>query len=87
MGFTWIFGFIGTFTDNTIIWHLFVMLNSSLGVFITMAFTFNKRTLTLLRRLFNNDLSSSGQLTRKSTVSSVQESMGRVKNTHGFDAI
>ncbi|XP_064632625.1 adhesion G protein-coupled receptor L4-like [Lineus longissimus] len=49
MGFTWIFGFIGTFTDNVVMWYLFVILNSLQGVFIGLAFGFNKRIFVMWR--------------------------------------
>ena len=43
MGFTWIFGYIATFTGIEALWYVFIILNSSQGFFIFLANTCNKR--------------------------------------------
>ncbi|XP_033104077.1 uncharacterized protein LOC117106761 [Anneissia japonica] len=49
MGFTWIFAFLAAFTQNMISVFLFIILNSSQGVFIFLAFNCNKTTCTIVR--------------------------------------
>jgi hypothetical protein len=82
MGFAWIFGFIGTFTDNTIIWHLFVLLNSALGLYISLAFFFNRRTLKLLQTALGK-----GKVAQRTTKTTSDSGLQSGKVRDGFDAI
>ncbi|XP_071956956.1 uncharacterized protein [Antedon mediterranea] len=52
MGFSWIFGFIATFTGAEILWYFFIVLCSLQGVFIFMSFVCNARVYGLLREKY-----------------------------------
>jgi hypothetical protein len=64
MGFTWIFGFVGTFTDNAVIWYFFIILNTLQGVFIGLAFACNKRIFGMWRGV--STVSSAASFSRSS---------------------
>ncbi|XP_022082584.1 adhesion G-protein coupled receptor G6-like [Acanthaster planci] len=49
MGFTWLFGCLGSFVDHQAIWYLFIILNSLQGVFIFVSFGCNLRIRNLWR--------------------------------------
>ena len=49
MGFTWLFGLLALVTSTTVFWYFFVILTSLQGVFITVAFVMNRKTLNLYR--------------------------------------
>lgn len=54
MGLAWLFGLIGTVTDNDVVWTLYTVFNSLQGVFILLAFDCNRkiaRTLAVFRKL------------------------------------
>ena len=46
-GLTWVFGFLQILLHNDVLEYLFIILNASQGIFIMIAFIFNKRTLVL----------------------------------------
>ncbi|XP_072034137.1 uncharacterized protein [Amphiura filiformis] len=50
MGFTWIFGYVASFTGIEVIWYIFIILNSLQGLFIFMSFTFNRRVAALWKK-------------------------------------
>ncbi|XP_064631809.1 uncharacterized protein LOC135490322 [Lineus longissimus] len=72
MGFTWIFGFVGTFTDNTVIWYLFIVFNTLQGVFIGVAFACNKRIFGMWRGV--TTVTTSGASNSRSTSSTIRSS-------------
>ncbi|XP_064643876.1 uncharacterized protein LOC135497848 [Lineus longissimus] len=93
MGFTWLFGFLTELVDSVVIWHIFAILNSALGVFISLAFSFNKRTWTLLRSTLGRGkgVNSSNKTTKTNSNSSVK-TLHKVRKSGagtrgGFDAI
>ncbi|XP_072041608.1 uncharacterized protein [Amphiura filiformis] len=43
MGFTWIFGYIASFTDNDALWYVFIICNSSQGFLVFLTNTCNRR--------------------------------------------
>jgi hypothetical protein len=47
IGFTWILGFIGAVTNATAVWYCFIIFNTLSGVFLALAFAFNKRIFKL----------------------------------------
>jgi hypothetical protein len=52
MGLTWIFGFIASLTDITILWYPFIILNGLQGAIIFFAFTFKPKVWNLLMDKF-----------------------------------
>ncbi len=50
MGFTWIFGYIATFTGVEALWYVFIILNSSQGFFVFLANTCNRRVYQCYKR-------------------------------------
>ena len=46
-GLTWIFGFLRLFLNLDVLEYLFIILNAGQGVFIMVAFVFNKRVLSM----------------------------------------
>ncbi|XP_072020443.1 uncharacterized protein [Amphiura filiformis] len=50
MGFTWIFGYIATFTGIDALWFVFIILNSSRGFFVFLANTCNRRVYRCYRQ-------------------------------------
>ena len=62
MGFTWIFGFIATFSDTPALWYIFVILNSLQGLFICLAFVCNENVAKLFKQLCGKQI-----LSRRST--------------------
>lgn len=51
MGLTWIMGLVAGFANNEALWVLFILLNTSLGLFIFIAFTCRKSVLHALKNL------------------------------------
>ena len=49
-GLTWIFGYLFIILKNETLEYLFIICNASQGFFIMVAFIFNKRIFTLIRR-------------------------------------
>ena len=47
MGFTWIFGYIAAFTNNEVVWYIYVILNSLQGVFIFIVFMCKREIASL----------------------------------------
>jgi hypothetical protein len=52
MGLTWIFGFIASLTDISILWYPFIVLNGLQGAVIFFAFTFKPKVWNLLMEKF-----------------------------------
>ena len=61
-GLTWIFGFLQIFLNTEALEYLFIIFNAGQGVFIMIAFMFNKRTMSLLCAKAEISSSSSGRL-------------------------
>ena len=50
MGFTWVFGFLANITaESAVLWYLFIVFGSLQGLFICIAFGFNREVLHLLK--------------------------------------
>ena len=49
MGFTWIFGFVASFSGVQFFWYPFVVLNSLQGALVCLAFVCNRRVLGMWR--------------------------------------
>ena len=76
-GFTWIFGFIYSWTDIEVFSYLFIVLNASQGVFLFLSFVCNKRVFDMFRnRSFGVTATSEAYRTR--VTDSSQSSMKRV---------
>jgi hypothetical protein len=63
MGFTWIIGFIGVFYGHVIIWCLFDMFNSLIGIYIGLSFAVNKRVLAMWRPTGSRPINGPGTST------------------------
>ncbi|KAK6191499.1 hypothetical protein SNE40_003172 [Patella caerulea] len=48
MGFSWIFGFIASYTNVQALWYVYIILNGLQGMFIFLSFSVNTRTRGLL---------------------------------------
>lgn len=51
MGLTWIFGLVAGFLNNEVLWVLFILSNTSIGLFIFIAFTCRRKVLHALKNL------------------------------------
>jgi hypothetical protein len=51
MGFTWLSGFLANIPSLSQLWYLFIILNSTQGVFLLSAFGLNSRIVLLYKRL------------------------------------
>lgn len=49
MGLTWVFAFIANFTNNTVMWYLFIIFNTLQGLFIALSFLCTRKVLSLLK--------------------------------------
>ena len=47
MGFTWVFGFVASFSGVQLFWYPFIVLNSLQGALVCLAFVCNQRVLTM----------------------------------------
>jgi hypothetical protein len=73
MGFTWLSGFLANIPSLSILWYIFIILNSTQGVFLLSAFGLNSRIVLLYKRLAQTGsrvAESSGQFSSKSQRSS-----------------
>ncbi|KAL5510341.1 hypothetical protein EMCRGX_G005871 [Ephydatia muelleri] len=52
MGVTWLFGFVAISIDNTILWYIFIVLNSTQGLFVSVMMICKRRIYELYRSLF-----------------------------------
>ncbi|XP_072175597.1 adhesion G protein-coupled receptor E2-like [Diadema setosum] len=52
MGFTWILGYIAAFAGVSVLWYIFIILNSLQGTYIFLAFVVNRRVYWLWRESF-----------------------------------
>ncbi|XP_781435.4 probable G-protein coupled receptor Mth-like 3 [Strongylocentrotus purpuratus] len=50
MGFTWILAFVCEYANIPELWYVFIAINSLQGVFILLAFVFNKRIIALWKQ-------------------------------------
>ena len=66
-GLTWVFGFLQILLHNDVLEYLFIILNASQGVFIMIAFIFNKPTLVLCCKGTNPLYRSQSSESHKST--------------------
>ncbi|CAH1774828.1 unnamed protein product [Owenia fusiformis] len=58
MGFTWIFGFLGSFLKSQVLFILFIVCNTLQGVFILFSFILSSRTKKLCMKRLNNESAS-----------------------------
>ncbi|ESO89415.1 hypothetical protein LOTGIDRAFT_125317 [Lottia gigantea] len=49
MGFTWIFGFIASTTNISVLWYVYIILNGLQGVFIFLSFCLNSRNKDMIK--------------------------------------
>jgi hypothetical protein len=49
-GMSWVFGLVASLTDFSLVWYIFVSLNSFQGLFIFFSFAFNPHTKRQLRK-------------------------------------
>jgi hypothetical protein len=69
-GMSWMFGIVNSFTQSTLIWYMYIVLNSFQGLFIFFAFAFNSQTKRELRNsLFYSQISKLFSLGNKSAKS------------------
>ncbi|XP_071952463.1 uncharacterized protein [Antedon mediterranea] len=71
MGVTWSLVFITVYTDEPVLWYIFIILNGLQGFFIFIAFTCNHQTLAMWRGAYTTHIashSSSRQLTKSTSV-------------------
>ena len=52
MGVTWLFGVVAISIDNTIPWYIFIVLNSTQGLFVSVMMICKRRIFELYRSLF-----------------------------------
>ena len=58
MGFSWLFGVLGlVVTSTTVFWYFFVILTSLQGLFVTIAFVINSKTISLYKGRFSSSVS------------------------------
>ena len=88
MGLTWIFGFIAASTDNTVMWYIFIILNTLQGLFICLAFVCTKMVFKSLREICGHDgrraitRSAGSSETKRTTLSgSTQMSTSRARSS------
>ena len=74
-GFTWIFGFIYSWTDVEVFSYLFIILNATQGVFLFLSFVCNKRVLTMYKNRSFGETSSSEAYKSRMTESTSQSSV------------
>ena len=72
MGFTWVFGFISTFTDEIVIDFIYVISASFQGLFLFISFVCNKRVLKEIRKKVKSGTSTSGKQTKSISSSTFQ---------------
>ncbi|XP_067142815.1 uncharacterized protein [Centruroides vittatus] len=82
LGLTWIFGFIATLTNVSLLWYPFIIFNSLQGAFIFVSFTVKKKIFDSLKeRIFGKSSKKKyrvGQLkqcTSSSNLSTIQTSL------------
>ncbi|XP_060572529.1 uncharacterized protein LOC132730585 [Ruditapes philippinarum] len=49
MGLTWVFAFLATFTNDTVMWYIFIIFNTLQGVFIAVSFLCTRKVFKLVR--------------------------------------
>ena len=74
-GFTWIFGFIYSWTDIEVFSYLFIILNATQGVFLFLSFVCNKRVLSMYKNRSFGVTSSSEAYRSRMTESTRQSSV------------
>jgi hypothetical protein len=67
MGLTWAFAFLANFTNNTILWYLFIICNTLQGLFIAISFLCTRKVLNLFREKYETNFlrSSETQMTTR----------------------
>ncbi|XP_071506037.1 uncharacterized protein [Diadema antillarum] len=70
MGFTWILGFVAAFAGVGVLWYIFIILNSLQGVYIMIAFIFNKRIYELWKGFFTRGRATSSEKSEQLPMSS-----------------
>ena len=68
-GFSWIFGFIFSWTGVKVFSYLFIVLNASQGVFLFLSFVCNQRVLTMYKNRSFGVTSTSGSFRSRNTES------------------
>ncbi|XP_038052464.1 uncharacterized protein LOC119725175 [Patiria miniata] len=89
MGFTWVFGFVASFSGVEFFWYLYIVLNSTQGALVCLAFVCNRRVLAMWRawldsRRGRSDASASGRGQRsfKSAVTEQRQAESAIKDTY-----
>ncbi|XP_053396661.1 uncharacterized protein LOC128556240 [Mercenaria mercenaria] len=59
MGLTWAFAFVANFTNNTVMWYLFIIFNTLQGLFIALSFLCTRKVLKLFREKYTNTFTQS----------------------------
>lgn len=70
MGFTWILGFVATLLRNTVVWYIFVVLNSLQGLWIFITFVCTAKVMNLIKGRYykRRPLSTTASTRTRSTV-------------------
>lgn len=76
MGISWVFGFVAAFTDMQAFHVIFILLNSTQGIFIFLAFGCNDRVIEMWRSKYTKQKltsmkSNSYTATAKTSVNSI----------------
>ncbi|KAL3864229.1 hypothetical protein ACJMK2_005933 [Sinanodonta woodiana] len=69
-GITWIFGFLYVWTNEIVLSYFFIILNASVGIFIMVSFTLNKRVFDLTKSIFARNNPMKGGSYSQDTVGS-----------------
>ena len=66
MGLTWILGFVASLIQSTVVWYIFVVLNSLQGLWICLTFICNSKVINLIRGRYTKYRLSTSQSDRSS---------------------
>ncbi|XP_038052044.1 uncharacterized protein LOC119724846 [Patiria miniata] len=88
MGFTWVFGFVASFSGVEFFWYLYIVLNSTQGALVCLAFVCNRRVLAMWRAWLDSrrgrpgaSASGRGQRSSKSAVPQQSQAESVTKGT------
>ncbi|XP_045197927.2 G-protein coupled receptor Mth2-like [Mercenaria mercenaria] len=68
MGLTWTFAFLAKYTNNDILWYMFIIFNALQGFFICVCFVCTKQVFNQVRKSFTNNLHVQSNDTKSSSV-------------------
>lgn len=74
MGLTWAFAFVANFTNNFVMWYLFIIFNTLQGLFIALSFLCTRRVVKLFREKYNS-FTSEANTTKMTALSGERETM------------